>query len=85
VRPDRAVQLPFGRQICAKQSAISDTLNVSPWRHGATCSAENMSQMRSAINEILRHYGGSYLHPYETQWQLLDVDGTGDACRSALN
>jgi hypothetical protein len=33
--------------------------------------------MRTAINEILRCYGGSYQHPYDTQWQLLDVDVTG--------
>jgi len=69
VRPDRAVQLAFGRTSCAEQSTISDTLNA--------CSAENVSQMRSAISEILRCFGGSYQHPYEMQWQLLDVDITG--------
>lgn len=69
VRPDRAVQLAFGRKSCAEQSTISDTLNA--------CSAENVSQMRTAINEILRCYGSSYQHPYDTKWQLLDVDVTG--------
>lgn len=69
VRPDRAVQLAFGRKSCAEQSTISDTLNA--------CTAENVSQMRTANNLILRCYGGSYQHPYETQWQLLDVDITG--------
>ena len=69
VRPDRAVQLAFGRQSCAEQSTISDTLNA--------CSAENVSQMRTAMQEILRCYGNSYQHPYDRQWQLLDVDVTG--------
>jgi hypothetical protein len=69
VRPDRAMQVAFGRQSCAEQSTISDTLNA--------CSAENVSQMRTAIQEILRCYGSSYQHPYDTQCQLLDVDVTG--------
>lgn len=69
VRPDRAVQLAFGRKACAEQSTLSDTLNA--------CTAENVSQMRTAINLILRRYGGSYQHPYDTKWQLLDVDVTG--------
>ena len=69
VRPDRAVQVAFGRQSCAEQSTISDTLNA--------CSAENVNQMRMAVTAILRCYGSSYRHPYDTQWQLLDVDVTG--------
>src|SRR5512134_813460 len=69
VRPDRAVQMAVGRQSCAEQSTISDTLNA--------CTAENVNQMRTAINQILRHHGGCYRHNYEKQWQLLDVDMTG--------
>lgn len=69
VRPDRAVQLAFGRQSCAEQSTISDTLNA--------CTAENVKQMRTAINLILRQYAGCCQHNYEKQWQLLDIDMTG--------
>jgi hypothetical protein len=69
VRPDRAVQMAFGRQSCAEQSTISDTLNA--------CTAENVSQMRTAINRILHQHGCCYQHNYEQQWQLLDVDMTG--------
>lgn len=69
VRPDRAVQMAFGRQSCAEQSTISDTLNA--------CTAENVDQMRTAINRILRQHGGCCQHNYEKQWQLLDVDMTG--------
>jgi hypothetical protein len=69
VRPDRAVQMAFGRQSCAEQSTISDTLNA--------CTAENVNQLRTAINLILRKDGRCYPHKYEKQWQLLDVDMTG--------
>lgn len=69
VRPDRAMQLAFGRKSCAEQSTISDTLNA--------CTADNVSQMRMAIHEILHCYGSSYQHAYDTRWQLLDVDVTG--------
>ena len=69
VRPDRAIQVAFGRTSCAEQSTLSDTLNA--------CTAENVDQMRTAINLILRQQGGCCQHPYEKEWQLLDVDVTG--------
>jgi len=69
VRPDAAVQRAFGRHTCAEQSTISDTLNV--------CTPENVDQLRSAIQIILRQQGQSYAHAYETAWQVLDVDTTG--------
>jgi Transposase DDE domain group 1 len=69
VRPDRAIQVAFGRTSCAEQSTISDTLNA--------CTAENVNQMRTAINLILRQYARCCQHKYEKEWQLLDVDVTG--------
>lgn len=69
VRPDRAIQVAFGRTSCAEQSTLSDTLNA--------CTAENVNQMRTAINLILRQHGRCCQHPYEQEWQLLDVDVTG--------
>ena len=69
VRPDRAIQVAFGRQTCAEQSTISDTLNA--------CTAENVNQMRAAINLILRQHGCCCKHKYDKHWQLLDVDVTG--------
>src|SRR5208337_503372 len=69
VRPDRAIQVAFGRGACAEQSTISDTLNA--------CTAENVNQMRAAINLILRQYGCCCKHKYDRHWQLLDVDVTG--------
>jgi hypothetical protein len=69
VRPDRAIQVAFGRTACAEQSTLSDTLNA--------CTAENVNQMRTTINLILRQYGRCCQHKYEKEWQLLDVDVTG--------
>ena len=69
VRPDRAVQLAFGRSTCAEQSTISDTLNA--------CTPANVTELRTAITQILQQHGGSYRHPYAQDWQLLDVDMTG--------
>jgi hypothetical protein len=69
VRPDRAVQRAFGRNACAEQSTISDTLN--------SCSAENVSQLRTALTLIFRQHAQAYRHDYQAEWQLLDVDVTG--------
>jgi hypothetical protein len=69
VRPDRALQLAFGRSTCAEQSTISDTLNA--------CTSANVAEMRTAITLILQQHGCSYRHPYAQDWQLLDVDMTG--------
>ncbi len=69
VRPDRAIQVAFGRQSCAEQSTISDTLNA--------CTEENVKQMRTAIREILNRHGRCCQHPYAKSWQVLDVDVTG--------
>jgi len=69
VRPDRALQLAFGRPVCAEQSTVSRTLNA--------CTAENVAQVRTALIVILRRHSQSYRHDYEKRWQVLDVDLTG--------
>lgn len=69
VRPDHALQLAFGRPVCAEQSTVSRTLNA--------CTVENVTQMRTALKVILRLHGQSYRHDYEKRWQVLDVDLTG--------
>jgi hypothetical protein len=69
VRPDVAVQRAFGRQHCAEQSTISDMLNA--------CTPDNVTQLRSAVQIILRQRGQSYQHDYEATWQVLDIDTTG--------
>lgn len=74
VRPDVAVQRAFGRSGCAEQSTISDTLDA--------CTAENVIQMRDALDAILRqHKQHSRVcrHDYAHALRLnvLDVDMTG--------
>jgi hypothetical protein len=72
VRPDRALQRAFGRDGCAEQSVISETLDAS--------TPENVEQMQQATKEIYQQHGAGYRHNYEQSWQLLDVDMTGQPC-----
>jgi hypothetical protein len=69
VRRDRALQRAFGRDRCADQSTISETLN--------RCTEENIVQMRQSLKVIYRSYSQGYQHPYEEKEQVLDVDMTG--------
>jgi hypothetical protein len=69
VRPDIAVQRAFGRQTCAEQSTISQTLNA--------CTPENVQQLRAVVQMILQRHGQTYPHDYAVAWQVLDIDTTG--------
>jgi hypothetical protein len=69
LRPDIAVQRAFGRQGCAEQSTLSETLTA--------CEAQTISAMRQALAEILHRLGACSRHDYEQAWQVLDVDLTG--------
>jgi hypothetical protein len=72
VRPDLALQRAFGRERCAEQSVISETLNA--------CSQENVGQMSQALTEIYRTHSEGYRHNYLKDWQLLDLDLHGQPC-----
>jgi hypothetical protein len=69
VRPDRVLQRAFGRNGCAEQSTISDTLDA--------CDAQTNAQMRAALRTILLRRGQGCRHDYTRQRQVLDVDMTG--------
>ena len=69
VKPDAALSAAFGRERCADQSGVSTTLNA--------CQAENVAQMRQAMQTIYRRYGAGYGHHYGCKRQLLDVDMSG--------
>lgn len=69
VEPDEGVQKAFGRQACADQSTISDTLGV--------CTQETVTQMREALQEVYRAHSRAYRHPYHQCCQVLDVDMSG--------
>jgi hypothetical protein len=72
VRPDRALQRAFGREGCAEQSVISDTLDA--------CTRENVKQMQQAAQEIYQQHSAGYRHDYQQGLQLLDMDMTGQPC-----
>ena len=69
VRCDSALSRAFGREDCAEQSTISDTLNA--------CTGVNVAQMRVALRRIYQRHGQGYAHPYGREWQLLDADMSG--------
>jgi len=72
VRADRALQRAFGRDRCAEQSVISETFNA--------CSSANVQQMSQALTELYRQHSAGYRHDYQQQWQLLDIDLSGQPC-----
>ena len=72
VRPDRALQRSFGRNGCAEQSVISDTLDA--------CTPENVEQMERAMQAIYQQQSAGHRHDYQQGYQLLDVDMTGQPC-----
>ena len=69
LRPDKAVQAAFGRENCADQSTVSDTLNA--------CTDETVEEMKEAMQAIYQAHSQGYQHDYDTQEQLLDVDMSG--------
>jgi hypothetical protein len=72
VRPDKALQKAFGREGCADQSTVSETLNV--------CNVMNVKQMQIASRRIYQRYGKGYGHHYGKHMQILDVDMSGLVC-----
>lgn len=72
VRADAALQRAFGRQGCAEQSVVQETLD--------RCSAENVRQMEGAVDAIFRAHAEAYRHDYKAGLLLLDVDLTGMPC-----
>jgi hypothetical protein len=72
LRSDVALQRAFGRQACAEQSVVQETLS--------TCTEENVQQMQAAVTAIYRQHSWGYRHDYSTSFQLLDVDMTGAPC-----
>ena len=72
VRSDVGLQKAFGRERCAEQSVIQETLDASD--------GDNVKQIEAAIDEIYRLHGQGYQHNYTEQIQVLDVDMTGQPC-----
>src|SRR5262249_9439439 len=72
LRSDPALQRAFGRQTCAEQSVVQDTLDA--------CSQENVVQMQQALTLLYRQHSQGLGHDYQAHWQMLDVDLTGLPC-----
>jgi hypothetical protein len=72
VRSDTALQRSFGRESCAEQSVVQETLDA--------CTVENVRQMKHAFKALMRAHSCAYRHPYQARLQLLDVDMTGLPC-----
>lgn len=72
VRPDLALQRAFGREACADQSTVSETLNA--------CDEQTVAQMQQALTQIYQRYGQGYGHHYGKIMQILDVDMSGMVC-----
>lgn len=66
VRVDKALQLTFGRQACAEQSTISETLNA--------CTAANVMELTEVLRSIYKLHGQGYRHDYVKSYQILDID-----------
>jgi hypothetical protein len=65
-RVDKAIQLAFGRSVCAEQSTISETLDAS--------TGENVLEFAEALKVIYQKHGQGYRHDYENKCQVLDID-----------
>ena len=69
VRTDKALQMAFGRNACAEQSVISETLNA--------CTEANADQFEEVLRKVYQQFSKGYQHDYEKEYLLLDVDLTG--------
>src|SRR6266487_5687434 len=72
LRTDPGLQRAFGRSACAEQSVVQETLNA--------CTAENVTQLQQALDEIYRAHSRSVHQDYQASYQLLDVDMSGLPC-----
>jgi hypothetical protein len=72
LRSDTALQRAFGRQACAEQSVVQETLDA--------CTQANVIEMQQAFKLILRQHSRAYRHNYRSRFQLLDIDTSGLPC-----
>jgi hypothetical protein len=72
VRSDPGLQAAFGRERCAEQSVVQETLDA--------CTKTNVKQMQQAMDEIYHQHSAGKRHDYTRGYQLLDADMTGMPC-----
>ena len=69
LKTDPGLSLAFGRQHCADQSTIQQTLSA--------CDATNVAQMQTALRLIFQARSGASRHNYGQGPLILDIDLTG--------
>lgn len=69
IRPDKALQLAFGRWQCASSSEVQRVLD--------RCSSETVSQLQTANRHQYHQYGQARDHSFADDLLLLDIDLTG--------
>lgn len=72
LRADPSLHAAFGRQACAEQSVVQETLDA--WTE------PNVAQMHQAMDLIYRRHGRGYGHDDTRSLQLWDADMTGMPC-----
>jgi hypothetical protein len=72
LRAEPALQAAFGRNRCAEQSVVQQTLDA--------CTPENVEQMEEALDEIYRQHSRGYQHDFRREYLILDVDLSGMPC-----
>jgi hypothetical protein len=72
LRADPALQAAFGRQGCAEQSTIQDTLDAA--------TSTTVAEMEAAFLQILRDHSRVVRHDFDQHYLWLDVDLTGVPC-----
>lgn len=72
LRNDPGLQAALGRERCAEQSVVQETLS--------RCTAGNVAEMQAAMEAIDRKHSQGFRHDYQAGWQLLDVETSGMPC-----
>jgi len=72
LRSDPALERAFGRERCAEQSVVQDTLNAS--------TDANVEQMHLAFETILSRHSRAARHKFEDELLVVDIDLTGLLC-----
>src|SRR5213592_2025665 len=72
LRSDPGLHAAFGRQTCAEQSVVQETLDA--------CTEAHVTQMHHAMDVIYRRQSQGYRHDSTQRLQGLDVDMTGMPC-----
>jgi Transposase DDE domain group 1 len=72
LRGDKALQAAFGREECAEQSVVQQTLDA--------CGEEQVKRLQEAWREILRAHSQVAHHDFTQGFLIVDVDMTGMPC-----